>query len=287
MLLGPTVLGGPCKDARSHLPLQGVRTLVSTLRNLPCPDPAAPTHPFPRQLAETPAWVLHRLHPRCPFFLRRWARPAGPGPGQAGLRSLLPMGKCTSEDTRPAEEVPAADRPQPEDTSADTVKTGAPGVWPQGWELSRQVQASECQAARVRQDVTQTQAGEERRTDPTPRPGYSVGHDVSTAQLLTPANKRATCLSTCCSVQTRASFSLFREIRCFQALDLGALFEVTRVFCSRQAGAALPRGKLPGYRWVHLPGMLLNAWFSGFKSSAPTSRTISGGRGAVTNTWYI
>lgn len=82
-------------------------------------------------------------------------------------------------------------------------------------------------------------------------------------------------------------FTISETLHSFLKIDLGALFEVTRVVCSRQAGAALPRGKLPGYRWVHLPGMLLNAWFSGFKSSAPTSRTISGGRGAVTNTWYI
>ena len=164
MLSGPAVLDGPCRDTRSHLPIQRVRTLVSTLRNLLCPEPATPTHPFPRRLAETPGWVPRRLH------LRHWSRPAGPGPGQAGVRSLLLKGTCTSEDTRPAEEVPAADRPQPEDTSADTVKTGVPGVWPQGRELSRQVQASECQAARVRQDVTQTQAGEEPRTDPRPPP---------------------------------------------------------------------------------------------------------------------
>lgn len=48
MLLGPTVLDGPCKDTCSHLPIQSVRTLVSTLRNLPCPDPATPTHPLPQ-----------------------------------------------------------------------------------------------------------------------------------------------------------------------------------------------------------------------------------------------
>lgn len=245
----------------------------------PVPQPCDSHPPLPQAAGGDPSLGATPLASQVSLLPQTLGTACGSWPRTGRTASLLLKGKCTSEDARPAEEVPATDWPQPEDTSADTVKTGVPGVWPQGRELSRQFQASECQAARVRQDVTQTQAGEERRTDPTPLPGYSVGHDVSTAQLLTPANKRATCLSTCCSVQTRSSFSLFKEIRCFQALELGALFEVTRVVCSRQAGAALHRGESPGYRGVHLPGMLLNAWFSGFKSSAPTSRAIHGGRG--------